>query len=65
MTAEGIVVEYPTLSLAHIQKTLAYYLENQAEVDAHVARGRDRIERDMAKPSRGPGLAELRQRTQL
>ena len=65
MTAEGIVVEYPTLSLAHIHKTLAVYLENQAEVDTYVARCRDRIERDMAKPSRGPGLAELRQRAQL
>ena len=62
LTAEGIAVEYPTLSLAHIHKTLGFYLENRDEIDAYVARCRARIERDMARPSRGPGLAELRQR---
>lgn len=62
VTAEGIAVEYPGLRLAHIHKALAFYLDNQAEVDAYVARCRVRIERDMAMPSRGPGLVELRQR---
>ena len=62
MTAEGIVVEYPTLSLAHIHKTLAFYLENQAEVDAYVAKERAEIDRQMAASPRVPSLVELRKR---
>ncbi len=60
MTAEGISVEYPTLSLAHIQKTLAFCLENRAEVDAHVAGERAEIDRQMAAYVPSPAVLRIR-----
>jgi hypothetical protein len=54
--------EFPTLSLALIHKTIAFYLENRAETDAYVARCRDEIEGHAAAAPRGPGLVELRRR---
>ena len=62
LTAEGIAVEYPTLSLAHIHKTLGFYLENRDEIDAYVARCHEEIERLAATLPRAPSLVELRQR---
>ena len=62
LTAEGIAVEYPTLSLAHIHKTLAFYLENRAESDAYVAKCHKELERLVATLPRAPTLVELRQR---
>lgn len=62
LTAEGIAVEYPTLRLADIHKTLAFYLENREEVDAYVAQGHDEIQRQMVAESNVPSLVELRQR---
>jgi uncharacterized protein (DUF433 family) len=62
MSVEGIAVEYPTLSLAHIYKTLAFYLENRAEVDEYVATCRAEINRQMAASPSVPSLAELRRR---
>jgi uncharacterized protein (DUF433 family) len=65
LTAEGIAVEYPTLSLAHIHKTLAFYLENRDEVDAYVASCRAEINRQMAVSPHVPTLVELRRRLEL
>jgi uncharacterized protein (DUF433 family) len=61
-SAEMLAEEYPTLSLALLHKTIAFYLENQADVDAYVARCRDEIDQQAAAAPRGPGLAELRRR---
>jgi uncharacterized protein (DUF433 family) len=59
---EGILCEYPTLSLGLIYKTIAFYLDHQAEVDAYVATIRAEIERQAAIPSPGPTMVELRKR---
>jgi uncharacterized protein (DUF433 family) len=61
-TPEGILCEYPTLSLGLIYKTIAFYLDHQTEVDAYVATTRAEIERQAAAPSTGPTMVELRKR---
>ena len=53
---------YPTLPLALVHKVIAFYLENQAEVDAYVAGCQAEIERQRATATKGPSLAELQQR---
>jgi uncharacterized protein (DUF433 family) len=59
---EMLVEQFPTLSLALIHKTIAFYLENEAEVDAYIARSREETERHASAVPGGPGLAELRRR---
>ena len=54
--------QYPTLPLALIHKVIAFYLENQAEVDAYVAACAAEIERQRASAVKGPSLSELQQR---
>jgi uncharacterized protein (DUF433 family) len=61
-SAEMLLCEYPSLPLALIHKVIAFYLENQAEVDAYVAEYRAAIERQAAAPCPGPDMAELRRR---
>lgn len=39
---EEIAVEFPTITLEQIHGVIAYYLRNQADVDAYVARWRNR-----------------------
>ncbi|HVK16273.1 MAG TPA: DUF433 domain-containing protein [Fimbriiglobus sp.] len=36
-TPEGIVLQYPTLSLADVYAVIAYYLRHKAEVEEYVA----------------------------
>src|SRR5271167_1820035 len=38
ISAEGMVDSYPALTLEQVHGALAYYLANQAEVDAYLAR---------------------------
>jgi len=59
---EMLAEAFPTLSLALMHKTLGFYLENQAEVDAYVASCREEVERQASSAPQGPGLAELRRR---
>src|SRR5437667_10978884 len=59
---EMICGRYPTLSLALVHKVIAFYLENQPEVDALVDANDSEIERQIAAPQHGPGLAVLRLR---
>lgn len=59
---EMLAEEFPTLSLALIHKTIAFYLENQAELDVIVARSREELERQAAAAPRGPSVTELRRR---
>ena len=59
---EMLVSEYPALSLAVLHKTIAFYLENQAEIDRLIAESHDNLEQTRATAIRGPSLTELRQR---
>ena len=40
-SAEMLAEEFPTLSLALIHKTIGFYLENRADIDACIAHNRD------------------------
>jgi len=62
LSPEAIWCEHLTLTLAMIHKTIAFYLENQSEVDPYISQCRMKIDRQMAEPSQGPGLNELRRR---
>jgi uncharacterized protein (DUF433 family) len=39
-TAEEIVAQYPTLSLADVYAVISYYLQQQAEVEAYLSQRR-------------------------
>lgn len=53
---------YPTLPLPLVDKVIAFYFENQANVDAYVAECAAEIERQRASAVHGPSLSELQQR---
>lgn len=60
---EMILGEYPTLSLALIHKVIAFYLDNQSEVDAYIAAEiQATAEQRAAAPPRSD-LQKLRKRT--
>jgi uncharacterized protein (DUF433 family) len=59
---EMLAEEFPTLSLALLHKTIAFYLENQAEIDTYIAQVRSETDRHASTAPQGPGLAELRRR---
>jgi uncharacterized protein (DUF433 family) len=59
---EMVLDHLPTLTLALIHKTLAFYLENRTEIDAYIDRCRQEIERLEAQPRQGPDHAELHRR---
>lgn len=61
-SAEALAAAYPTLSLALIHKVIAFYLENQADVERNMTETQAEIERQAAAPQRGPSLAELQRR---
>jgi uncharacterized protein (DUF433 family) len=61
-SAEAFAAAYPTLPLALVHKVLAFYLENQPEVDRYVAQTRAEITCQAATPPRGPSAAELKRR---
>jgi len=61
-TADMIADHLPTLPLAMIHKAIAYYLENQTEVERYVRETRAEIERQMALPQKGPSREELQRR---
>jgi len=52
-SAEEIQAEYPHLTLAQIHAALAYYYDNQVEIDEQIARDVERAEsmRDQSRPS--------------
>ena len=60
-SAEMLAEHYPTLPLPLLHRMVAFYLDNQAEVDAYLAREEAEFEAQSAA-SQGPTLAELRQR---
>lgn len=62
-SAEAIALDvYPTLDLATVYKGIAFYLENQAEVDELIARHDRAIETQSSAPTSTPGLEQLRRR---
>jgi uncharacterized protein (DUF433 family) len=61
-TPELLHEHFPTLPLALVHKVIAFYLENQAEVDAYVRRSREVVDRLAAEPQPGPDAAKLRRR---
>ncbi len=63
-TAEQIAEELESLGLALVYKTLAFYLENRAEVDAYVDGYRAELERQERIYRKGPSIEELRRRWQ-
>ena len=54
--------QFPTLSVEQISKVLAFYQQNQPEVDTYVAGRRAEIERQAALPQGGPSYEELKRR---
>lgn len=44
LTAEEIVAQYPSLDLGDTYAAIAYYLRNQPDVDAYVAKGNEAAE---------------------
>jgi len=61
-SAEMILGQFPSLSLALIHKTIAFYLEHQKEVDAYVDRWQGDLRRQRTAALPSPDLAELRRR---
>ena len=61
-SAEMLAAAYPTVPLALVHKVIAFYRENQAEVERYVEETRAEIECQAAAPSQGPSLSELKRR---
>jgi uncharacterized protein (DUF433 family) len=61
-SAEALGCQFPTLSLAEIHKVIAFYLENQKEVDTYVDEHEADCEKHRTAAAKGPTLKELRQR---
>ena len=61
-SAEMIALEFDVLPLALVHKTIAFYLENRADVDAYAARVEQEAQRLAAASNPNPNLAELRRR---
>ena len=62
LSAEQLHEQYPSLPLELIQHVLAFYRENQAEVDAYVAKVRKELDRIEAATPRIYSLEELQRR---
>jgi uncharacterized protein (DUF433 family) len=59
---EALLETFPTLSGVLVHKFIAFYLEEQADVDAYVGRCEEEMARQRAAAPRGPDAAELRRR---
>jgi uncharacterized protein (DUF433 family) len=59
---EMLVCQYPTLPLALVHKEIAFYLENQQEVNAYVAACRNELNRQRQSNPRRIDVATLWQR---
>jgi uncharacterized protein (DUF433 family) len=59
---EMLLGQFPTLSLPLIHKTIAYYLENEAEVHRYLQENEAAVARHRAAATKGPDVAELRRR---
>ena len=61
-SAEMLQANYPTLKLSVIHKVIAFYLENEEEVNHYLAEHDREMERQMAAAKPHPTLADLRKR---
>lgn len=61
---EMISEDLPTLPLALIHRVIAFYLENQREVDAYVADCRAELDRQEAAQPSSAAAVEIRKRLQ-
>jgi uncharacterized protein (DUF433 family) len=59
---EMIGRHYPTMPLALVHNIIAFYAENQSEMDAYLAAHDREMDRQIAAERPGPTLAELRAR---
>jgi uncharacterized protein (DUF433 family) len=59
---EALLEIFPTLSLILVHKVIAFYLQEQVDVDAYVAGCEEEMERQRVAAPRGPDAAELRRR---
>lgn len=60
-SAEMLASRYPTLSLSLVHKTIAFYLDNRAEVDAYVD-GHSKALSELRRSGPVLDLSDLRQR---
>jgi uncharacterized protein (DUF433 family) len=60
-SAERLLDQYPTLNLPLIQKVIAFYRDNPADVDAYLADVQTRIDRFRAAYQPGPGIIRIRE----
>jgi uncharacterized protein (DUF433 family) len=63
-SAEQIAEQYPSLPLDLVRKTIAFALENRAEVDAYYEEYKAELERQAAAPP-GPGVLRIRRLAEL
>ncbi len=61
-SAEGILDQFPSLSLALIHKVIAFYLEHRPDVDAYLAQCHSSLADQAAAAHRRPDMEELRRR---
>ena len=61
-SAEMIAMDFDTLPLALVHKTIAFYLENRPEVDAYATAIEEDAHQRAAASNPNPTLAELRRR---
>jgi uncharacterized protein (DUF433 family) len=59
-SAEQIVLQYPTLSLADVYAVISYYLQHKVEVDAHLAECDREADIDQRRSQANANLPELR-----
>ncbi len=64
-SAEQIAEELPSLGLALVYKTLAFYLENQAEVDVYMDTYRAELDRQEALYDNSPVALKMRRLREL
>ena len=65
-SAEMLALHFPTLSLSLVHKVIAFYLDNQADVDAYVREEEAEMKRLRAQNHNvGPSLEELRARMEV
>ena len=67
---DEIARQYPTLRLEDVYATILYYLRNQGEIDAYLARIEEIVRHDMAESDAHPSparqrLSMLRQQQQV
>lgn len=60
-TPEEIVIQYPTLKLSEVYSTIAYYLENQVEIDTYVAQRAQEAEQLWERIESDPNQKRLRE----